>query len=170
MNSYQQVWWQQAKSDHGTFLLLLRQGVAPCHSLHYLQMVTEKIAKAYLWSSGSPPPKSHAGFVQFLRFLGQIRRHSDQERIANLFSFKRFVDFQNRIRAILSIAYELQRLAPALANNGPNPEYPWPYAQPQYVPANYDFTVWSSLRSGRGRDLMRIIRIAIDRFPDYADT
>lgn len=169
MNSYQEVWWRQAQSDHEAFVLVRSRGAAPCHSLHYLQMVTEKVAKAYFWRSGLPPPQSHAGFVQFLRFLGQIRPNQ-QTRIANLFTFKRYADFQNWIRAALPIAYDLERLAPALAGNGPNPEYPWPHAQPQFAPANYNFPVWSLLASGQGRDLMRIIRIAVDRFPEYADT
>ncbi|QDU14408.1 hypothetical protein CA11_22140 [Gimesia maris] len=83
MNSYQEQWWHQAKSDHEAFIFLKSAGIAQCHTLHYLQMVTEKIAKAYLWRSGSPPPRSYAGFVHFLRFLGQIRQ-TDRERIATL--------------------------------------------------------------------------------------
>ncbi len=169
MNSYQQLWWQQAKSDHGAFMLLRSEGIGQCHLLHYLQMVTEKIAKAYFWRSGHPPPRSHAGFVQFLRFLGMLRQ-ADRERIANLFSFNRFGDFQNWIRMVLPIAYELERLAPDLANNGPNPEYPWPHAQPTCAPVNHNFGVWISLTTGQGRDLMRVIRIAVERFPEYADT
>jgi len=169
MNSYQELWWQQAKSDHEAFVLIRGHGIAQCHSLHYLQMITEKIAKAYFWRSGSPPPRSHAGFVQFLRFLGQIRPN-DRERIANLFTFKRYTDFQNWIRAVLPIAYDLERLAPTLANNGPNPEYPWPHAQPQHAPANHKFSIWPSLASRQGRDLMRIIHIAVNRFAEYADT
>lgn len=169
MNRCQELWWQQAKSDHDAFLLLRSQGIAQCHSLHYLQMVTEKIAKAYFWRSGSPPPQKHAGFVQFLRFLGQIRR-SDQARIANLFTFKTYEGFQNWLRAVLPIAYDLERLAPALANDGPNSEYPWPHANPEFAPANHSFAVWMSLTSGQGRDLMRILRIAVTRFPEYADT
>jgi len=169
MNSYQNLWWEQARSDHNAFTLLRGQGIAQCHSLHYLQMVTEKLAKAYFWRSGHMPPRSHAGFVQFLRFLGHVRAN-DQERIANLFSFSRFADFQNWIRTVLPIAYDLERLAPALANEGPNPEYPWPHAQPVFAPVNYNFPVWTMLTSGQGRDLMRVIRIAIDRFPEYADT
>ena len=168
MNSFQEVWWQQAKSDHEVFLLIRGQGVAQCHLLHYLQMVTEKLAKAYFWRSASPPPRSHAGFVQFLRFLGQFSRPNDQERIATIFTFKRFTDFQNWIRAVLPMAYELERLAPALANNGPNPEYPWPHAQPQFAPTNQHFAVWASFASGQGRDFMRKIRIAVERFPEYA--
>ena len=169
MNTCQELWWQQAKSDHDAFLLLRREGMAQCHSLHYVQMATEKIAKAYFWRSGSPPPRSHAGFVQFLRFLGHIRKN-DRERIANLFSFKRFRDFQNWIRAVMEIAYDLERLAPDLAKDGPNPEYPWPHAEPKTAPANYSFPVWASLMSGQGRDLMRVVRIAVSRFPEYADT
>lgn len=169
MNSYQELWWQQAQSDHSVFVLLRRQGAAQCHSLHYLQMVTEKIAKAYFWRSGSPPPRSHAGFVQFLRFLGHVRQ-SDRDRIAKLFSFNRFLDFQNWLRNALPIAYELERLAPDLANDGPNPEYPWPHWQPELSPAFYDLPVWRSLGSGQGRDLMRVLQIAIERFPEYADT
>jgi hypothetical protein len=169
MNRQQEVWWQQALSDHKAFVVLRREGSAQCHLLQHLQMATEKLAKAYFWRSGSPPPRSHAGFVQFLRFLGQIRQ-SDRERIANLFSFARFADFQQWIRAVLPIAYDLERLSPDLANDGPNPEYPWPHARPQTAPANHDFSVWSSLKSAQGRDLMRVVGIAVSKFPEYADT
>ncbi len=169
MNSQQELWWKQAKSDHYAFVLLRGQGSAQCHSLHYLQMITEKLAKAYFWRSGIPPPRSHAGFVQFLRFLGHIRQ-KDRERIANLFSFNRFTDFQNWIRAVQPIAYDLERLTPDLANDGPNSEYPWPHAEPQHAPVEYSFPIWTLLTSGQGRDLMRVIRIAVHRFPEYADT
>ena len=169
MNGHQELWWRQAKSDHDVFVLLRREGIAHCHALQHLQMVTEKIAKAYFWRSGVPPPRSHAGFVQFLRFLGAARQENRQ-RIANLFSFNRFVDFQTWIRAILPIAYELERLKPDLTGNGPNPEYPWPHALPAYAPASYTFAIWTSLTKGQGRDLMRMIRIAVEGFREYADT
>jgi hypothetical protein len=169
MNSYQKVWWKQAKSDHDAFLLIRRQGIAQCHLLHYLQMVTEKIAKAYFWRSGTPPPQKHTGLPTFLRFLGQIRTQ-DRERIAELFTFRRYADFQNWIRSVIPIAHDIEHLAPALASNGPNPEYPWPHAQPQIAPVDHNFPIWPILTSGRGRDLMRIIHISVDRFPDYADT
>jgi hypothetical protein len=144
--------------------------MAECHSLHYLQMVTEKIAKAYFWRNGSPPPKNHAGFVQFLRFLGQIKKPNDRERIANLFTFQRFSDFQNWICAVLPMAYDLERLAPALAKDGPNPEYPWPHEEPETAPVDHRFAEWARLTTGQGRDLMRVIRIAVESFEEYADT
>lgn len=169
MNNHQRLWWEQAKSDQDAFQLLRSHGVDECHSLHYLQMVTEKIAKAYFWRAGSPPPRQHAGFVQFLRFLGQVRQQ-DRQRIAILFSFTRFGDFQNWIRAVLPVAYELEQLAPSLANDGPNPEYPWPHENPHTAPAGFRFLLWEKMKSGQGRDLMRVIHIAVDRFDQYADT
>lgn len=168
MNSFQELWWQQAQSDHQVFALLRGQGIARCHPLHYLQMSTEKIAKAYFWRSGTPPPKSHAGFVQFMRFLGHIRGNA-RDRIAELFSFKRYEDFQNWIRSVLPLAYDLERLTPDLANDGPNTEYPWPHSQPKLNPVGHKFQLWSTLETGQGRDLMRVIQIAVSRFPEFAD-
>lgn len=168
MNRYQESWWRQASSDHEVFELLRGEGVAQCHTLHYLQMVTEKIAKAYLWRSGNPPPRSHSGFVQFLRFLGQIRP-ADRDRIAHLFKFTQFADLQKWIRTALPIAYELEHLAPALANDGPNPEYPWPHDKPVNAPVRHHFAIWNSLNSMPGRNLMRVVRIAVSQFPEYAD-
>ena len=168
MNRYQELWWQQAQSDYEVFALVRGEGLPQCHSLHYLQMATEKIAKAYFWREGRPPLKSHVGFVQFLRFLGAIRL-GERDRVAGVFSFNRFQDFQGRIKTLLTIAYDLERLAPSLANEGPNPEYPWPHARPEIAPAKHNFLIWTDLASGSGRDLMRIVHIAIARFPDYAD-
>lgn len=168
MNQYQELWWRQAKSDHEVLIIVRRNGIAQCHTLHYLQMVTEKLAKAYFWRSGAAPKRSHAGFVHLLRFLGQIRQ-ADRERVAALFAFSRYADFQNWMRSVLPIAYELERLAPALANDGPNPEYPWPQVSPEHAPASFSFPIWSSLTSSQGRHLWRFIHIAIDRFPEFAD-
>jgi hypothetical protein len=167
MNQYQCVWWEQAKSDHEMFVVCRREGFAQCHSLHYLQMATEKLAKAYFWRSNTPPPKSHAGFVQFLRFLGAVR--NDRDRIADSFSFKRFEDFQTWIKSTLPIAYELEHLTPDLASDGPNPEYPWPHSLPSTAPVHHHFQIWEKLVTGQGRSLMRVIQIAIVSFPQYAD-
>lgn len=167
MNRYQELWWKQARSDHAVLVLLRRQGAAPCHQLHYLQMVTEKLGRAYFWRSSTPPPTSHAGFVQFMRFLGSVRG-PDRQQIADLFAFGRFEDFQNWIRAVLPLVYALERLAPALAQDGPNPEYPWPRLAPEYAPAAFEFDVWRQLTAtGRGRQLMQVIDAAVDKFPAY---
>ena len=165
MNACQDLWWQQARADHAVLLLLRRQSAAPCHQLHYLQMVTEKLSKAYFWRSGTPPSKSHAGFVQFLRGLGGCRS-SEREKITGVFGFGRFGDFQSWTKAIMPLAYDLQKLAPALAqDNGPNPEYPWPRTEPLFVPVTFKFEVWEELtKSGRGRQLLQVVDLAVDRF------
>ncbi|MFM2219372.1 MAG: hypothetical protein RL240_3690 [Planctomycetota bacterium] len=168
MNQYQRLWWEQAACDYEAYDRMRRQGFAKCHKLQFLQMSTEKIAKAYFWRNGKAPPKTHAGFVQFLRFLATIP--NERDRIAGLFAFRRFTDFQTWIYSVQPIAYALERITPDLANNGPNPEYPWPHSAPQFAPAKYDFEVWSQLENSNGRHLMRFIKVAIEKFPEYADT
>ena len=167
MNNYQKLWWEQARSDLAVLVLLRRHGAAPCHQLHYLQMAAEKLGKAYFWRSGVPPPRSHAGFVQFMRFLGSVRQ-SERRRVAELFAFGRFEDLQSWIRTVLPLAYALERLAPALAQDGPNPEYPWPPTAPEFAPVTFEFDVWTQLTAtGGGRQLMQILEVAVDKFPVY---
>jgi hypothetical protein len=167
MNGYQGLWWEQARSDHAVLLLLRRQGAASCHLLHYLQMVTEKLGKAYFWRSGTPPRTTHAWFVKFLRSLGSVPA-SERQQIAAVFEFARFDDLQNWIRASLPLAYQLERLAPTLAQDGPNPEYPWPHTAPKHAPATFNFDIWTQLTgTGRGRQLMQVIDVAVKKFPSY---
>jgi hypothetical protein len=168
MNDYQKLWWQQAGSDLAVLRLLRSRGVTACHQLHYLQMTTEKISKAFFWKSGTAPSKSHAGFVQFLRFLGSVRS-SERQQVAELFEFARFEDFRSWIRSALPLAYALERMAPALAqDDGPNAEYPWPRSKPAHTPATFEFEVWKELAgTGRGRQLLQVIELAVQRFPVY---
>ena len=131
-------------------------------------MVTEKLGRAYFWRSGVPPPTSHAGFVQFMRFLGSVRS-PDRRHLADVFSFARFEDLQNWVRIVLPLAYALERLAPALAHDGPNPEYPWPRTAPAFAPVTFEFDIWTQLtKTGRGRQLMQVIDTAVENFPDFA--
>jgi hypothetical protein len=168
MNLYQRLWWEQTQSDHSILLLLRRHSAAPCHQLHYLQMVTEKLGKAYFWRSGNPPRKSHVSFVRFLQALDN-RPRSDVDRIAAILGFPHAEQFENWIPTITPLAHALERLAPALAgDDGPNPEYPWPRQAPGYAPASFEFAVWKELTdTGRGRQLLKIIDTAIREFPKY---
>jgi hypothetical protein len=94
-----------------------------------------------------------------MRFLGGVRA-SGRRQLADAFGFGRFEDLQNWIRAILPLAYRLERLAPALAKDGPNPEYPWPPNAPERAPANFEFDVWTDMtNTGRGRQLMQKIPV-----------
>lgn len=168
MNESQRCWWEQAKSDYAVLALLRRSGGAPCHQLHYLQMVTEKLSKAYFWRSGAPSKKAHVGFGLFLRLLLQVPQNN-RKKVTEVFEFKRFQDFQNWARAALPLVYAIEKLAPDLAQDGPNPEYPWPHAAPRYVPATFEFDVWRQLTgTGRGRQLLQVIGAAVNQFPVYA--
>ncbi len=168
MNEPQEFWWEQTRSDLVILLLLRKEGVTPCHQLHYLRMVTEKLAKAYFWRSGKSPKTSHVGFVRFLTAINN-RSKADRTRIALLLGFDRVENFEYWISAIAPIAYGLERLAPALSSDGPNPEYPWPTAWPTNAPATSKFVVWDSLcRTSYGRRLLKLIESAVAEFPKYA--
>ena len=165
MNKYQSVWYEQVRSDHAILMQLRLLDASACHQLHYLQMVTEKLGKAYFWRVGTAPRTSHASFV---RFLKAVSDRSD-DRIAKVLGFKRARDFENWVGTVAPLAYALQQLAPQLAGyDGPNPEYPWPTAKPRYAPATFDFPVWREFSdSARGRQLVKVIDAAVAGFPQY---
>ncbi len=131
-------------------------------------MVTEKLAKAYFWRSSTPPPKHHSGFVTFMRALGSVPG-AKQQHLAATFEFKSFDILEAWISRSLPLAYELERLAVALAQDGPNPEYPWPHHAPVENPARHRFAIWNRLTdTAQGRQLIRVIQLAVERFPTYA--
>lgn len=168
MDARQEQWWKQARSDHRLFVWLRDERSETCHILHYLQMATEKLSKAYLWRSGHAPPRSHTGFVRFLRAL-RDRNDVDLQRIAGIFGFGRAEEFVTWIRSILPLAYQLQNIAPAEAGDGPNPEYPWPHANPTNAPVTHAFIVWRDLsETGQGPHLLDFITRAIANFPSFA--
>src|SRR4051812_11497463 len=119
MNSAQHHWWRQAQSDFEMFNVLRRNSAAECHLLHYLQMATEKLSKAYLWRTGKAPPKTHTGFVRFMKALLD-RPSKDLKWMVKLFGFDRPEDLYNWVSTgqIQTLAYELQNMAPAEAGNG----------------------------------------------------
>ncbi|MDB2687558.1 hypothetical protein N9Y42_10140 [Mariniblastus sp.] len=166
MNEAQSLWWQQAKSDHEVFVLLRGNGVPACHSLHYLQMATEKIAKASFWANNQPPAMRHVGFAQFLRRLGNTPSNQ-RKRIATLFGFGKFAQLQTWLRTAIPLARRIEQVSPSI-QNGPSSEYPWPHDAPTDCPVKYHFAVWDELKQSHGRKLMRFISIAISHFPSFA--
>lgn len=167
MNDAQELWWTQALSDLAIFMQLRRIGAHECHLLHYLQMATEKLSKAYLWRSGHSPPRRHTGFVRFLTAL--LDRRGELSRIAKVLGFGRRSDLDNWVHSVRPMAYSLQNIAPAEAGNGPNPEYPWPHEAPAYCPVGHSFDLWNQLtNTGQGRKLMEFVKHAILRFENHA--
>ena len=168
MNNAQELWRLQAQSDHSLFVRLRTMGAHECHLLHYLQMATEKLSKAYFWRSGKAPPKNHSGFIRFLKALLD-RRPAELARTAKALGFGRPKDLDRWTDAVQPLAYSLQNMAPAEARDGPNPEYPWPHEDPTHCPATHSFALWKALSdTGQGRKLLEFIDRAIRRFDVYA--
>ncbi len=153
MNPQQRMFLAQARSDFAVFELLRKEPTLPkCHSLHYLQMTTEMLGKAYAWKNG-PMPGTHRALVRFLRSLSTNRMAQQQ-----LGYDGRNEAWAARIRSSIPLAERIEDLAPAIAQDGPNPEYPWPRALPQIIPAEHPFEVWSELRdTTKGRQFLDLL-------------
>ena len=72
---------------------------------------------------------------------------------------------RSHIQQILPLAYEIEKLAPALAGDGPNPEYPWEAPKGIFnVPVTHEFTVVKVLRQPQGHNFIKLIRLALKNF------
>ncbi|HET6250215.1 MAG TPA: hypothetical protein VFE47_21170 [Tepidisphaeraceae bacterium] len=159
MTIQQELFLFQGQSGFKVFELLRKNSdIHPCHALHYLQMSTEMLAKAHIWKSGPPHKLSHHAFVPFLRALGSNRLAKQQ------FEYEgQDEQWQHLIRKSIPLAQEVEQLAPTLARDGPNPEYPWPPDMPLTAPARYEFQLWSDLQKSDGRNFLRFIALLFER-------
>ena len=154
MNEQQRLFLVQAKSAFLVYKLLnAEKALHHSHSLHYLQMATELLGKASAWGDG-PTELSHKALVTFLRRLSSNKKAQKQ------LGFEGHNEnWAHTIRKIIPIAESLQRLAPQLAGQGPNPEYPWPkYPEmPATAPVEYHFPIWEELtETSYGRALITL--------------
>jgi hypothetical protein len=153
MREEQRLFLVQAKSAYAVYRLLNADKSLPhCHALHYLQMATELLGKANAWKSG-PIGNSHKALVSFIRSLSTNRKA--QKRLGYEGQNE---NWTHTIRKITPIAETLQGMAPALADDGPNPEYPWPPHAPTVTPVEFVFPVWEELtETSYGRTLISLI-------------
>jgi len=136
--TWREAFWRQARSDHRVLMHLGASGFEACHRLHFYQMATEKLAKAWLTSPAAvePPPHVHKGFVRMLQII------KSQPGVRRRLGYSNAAVFARSINALLDLATNVERLAPALAaGSRPNPEYPWRDAQSGElcVPAEFHF-------------------------------
>jgi hypothetical protein len=163
MNRQQEVFYKQAQSDWRIYAML--RTIAPrvaCHELHYLQMATEKFGKAHLWGSPDPPVRKHRAFT---RSMQKVKESSDCWQRLGLTEKSHL---RSWVDSIIPLVEQIERLAPNLADPGPNPEYPWPPDRPTTAPVEHSFPVWHELETGQGRKLIRLIQSLIDSFPAWA--
>jgi hypothetical protein len=120
--NWREAFIRQARSEQAVRLKLGEAKVEYAHRLHYLQMVCEKLAKAYQIRADEkePPEFSHKVFVRFLQTL--IGRKDMRTRLG----YESVVQFRAYIKSLLDVALEVEGLAPSAAGlSRPNPEYPW---------------------------------------------
>jgi len=136
---WHEAYLRQARSEYAVLRMLNAREVLYCHRLHYLQMVTEKLAKGILTPAGSrmPAPMKHTMFVKMMRVIkGRPNiRHQLGYSQAQLFS--RYID------SFLHMAARIESLSPDQAGvTQPNLEYPWwkdKTAGEVCAPADYGF-------------------------------
>jgi hypothetical protein len=152
MTEYQRLFLVQARADLVVFELLRRQPDLPaCHALHYLQMATELLGKAYAWKHGRRA-NTHRAFVGFLRNLSTNRMAQKQLGFEG-----RNENWEHLIRKSVLLAKRIENLAPALALDAPNPEYPWPRDAPEDAPAEHRFGIWQDLgETAAGRQFLSL--------------
>lgn len=156
----------QARSDWGVQRLLAeRKDVAACHRLHYLQMVCEKLAKAYrLRDTKSPVDElvsKHTGFEKFVgAFFAAALRDEYRGRDAQL---------RGLITRARSLAREIEKLAPAIDRLAApeNAEYPWERDDRVIAPCRHPFPALELQREPGGRSFLNLIERALDGFERF---
>ena len=79
-------------------------------------MATEKLAKAYFQTL----PKKHLGLMKLLTAL------STNAKAVSPLGFASLTDLNVWVTSVAAVGDAVEKLAPACAGAGPNPEYPWP--------------------------------------------
>jgi len=154
LRAWQLGFLKQARSDWETYQRIDDPTWPTCHRLHFLQMATEKLAKALLVVGDMPLDRithSHAAFVKFMRVAR--KNHTLQKELGMTYS-----QITAHFNRLLPIAREIEILAPTLAQAGPNPEYPWFDNSGQIlVPVDFSFPLMKLLQSPPGTQLLRYI-------------
>lgn len=160
MDAEQALYLAQSRSDLRAYDLLT--AADGCHRVHYLQMATEKLAKAYFWRAGQPLKKQHDYFMKFLRAVG------GNGRVGSAVGVKPRDHWEAYVNGILPVAQVIEAMAPSEAADGPNAEYPWPHEAPTDAPASYHFPLEDELVTPRGKRFLDVLRRLLDRFEQYS--
>ena len=143
-----------------------RRDIPQAQALHYLQMSTEKLAKAYRLRDTATTLdtllSSHTGFPEF--FNTYLRSPAMREEYRG-----RGALLRNVRRDCNLLAHAVEQLAPAVARtaNPANAEYPWEAGGRVIAPVCYCFPNLSFLRQPRGRTFLQLIHRA---FQEYSRT
>jgi hypothetical protein len=165
----------QAKSDYTVYRMLLeqdREQVPACHPLHYLQMATEKLAKAILISSGVGEfdRYSHVAF-------SLMPSHLARADVARKLGWENFRLFRLFLRRAVIIFRAIDELNPSVglqqpgggSRDGPNTEYPWRSRNVKggfvwMAPTQHSFALMDRLRSADGAQMLLLVDRLLERF------
>ena len=155
---------RQARAYLATYALLRGdERVPPCHSLQFLQMTCEKLAKAHLCRNGSDPGRLVQSHVYIASAIPLVAR----EQYARLFRGRQLKERADFARRISHLAREIELLSPAARDGGRRPdncEYPWELADGSLrSPVEHSFpNLVPLLREPAGIFLLRALPAAID--------
>jgi hypothetical protein len=140
--SWREAFLKQARSENRLREVLNDPQVEYSHRLHYLQMVTEKLAKGFMAdpSDPQPPNPTHGAFVRLLQTI------KGRPEIRRSLGYQDAQIFRQFINSLLDLAVRVERLAPGAAGTtAPNPEYPWrdPVTGVVHAPIDFDFAIFS---------------------------
>lgn len=164
--AYAEAFATQGRSDWALYKHLTglaKPSFPQCHALHYLQMATEKIAKAYRLrdTAGDVDElvKHHTGFVEFVNafFRSPAIRQEYNGQDAALRTLQK--------NAVL-LAQEIENLAPAIDRQArpENAEYPWQRDDAVVAPCQFTFPNLGMLHQTGGRAVMNLVERAFREF------
>jgi hypothetical protein len=150
---------KQAEADHIAYnALASRADVPECQSLHFLQMMCEKLAKAHLYNTGAVSPYTQASHAYVAKVLPIVLRTTYAR--ANRRRPKPWLFEQIR-----GLAREIELLAPSIDGGGQRPdncEYPWEDRAGQiHTPSEHDFPELNMAFKPAGVEVLKLIPLAI---------
>jgi hypothetical protein len=150
--TWREAFFRQAENDFALFHEFNRsKPMKPaCQQVHYLQMATEKLAKAIKcrWlPKKAQPPTHHVGFVETLRLITNRDREL-RRRLKYGVDCNRFSEY---ITSLLPLAQAIEDLAPEGKRQKPNPEYPWNMGGNVICPLDYPFDKILGTPAHRGK-------------------
>jgi hypothetical protein len=173
--SLSEAFLRQATTDFAAYeVLSARAGLPACHALHYLQMATEKLAKAVLLATGSQEDQVQTSHKSLSRLPGVLKGRTTVAHGLGYSNARAFDSFLNDVKGLCRAIDELNpSIGPQQAGggepDGPNCEYPWwgrdeSGSERWLAPADWSFTVERLLTEGSGPRLIPFLRGLQTRF------
>ena len=156
----------QSQSDWGIYWLLVRHRppVPACHELHYLQMATEKIAKAYMFRDTATREQGlQQAHVAFSKMIGMFLKSPQ----VKAWYRNRPSDLSEIAVVAHRLARSIEKLNPAVDREGSptNVEYPWESGGAIHVPCQQTvFPTVRPLEAGAGLASLRLVGKAVEDF------